>query len=264
MLLPMNARLRLAATCLVLATASAAVSGCGGSGPSVAHSATVSPSPPITKAKATAYARAVNLRAGDLPLASVFEPEGEGREHRYSRLAACERGADDVSPAHPIINRRSATLGWSLPGEFERFYSAVEVLPTAALTDRHNAANRSRRTLVCASRYLRSLFARGSAGRLEFGPVIVTRLPDPLPGVDGSFGYRIVTTVTAGGMAAREMVDYTTQQVKPIRLYFDLFGFIAGPAEINLTTMGTRQSVSKKVEDQLLVLLYGRAKAHRL
>lgn len=264
MLGPMNERLLgLAAACLVLAAATAALAGCGGSGSSPGG-ATVSANQPITKAQATAYARAVNLRAGDLPLASVFKPEGEGREHRHSRLAACEHGAGDVGPPHPIINRKSATLGWNLPDEFERISSSVEVLPSAALMARHNAVNRSRRMLNCAKRYFPQLLGEKSAGTTEIGPVTVSRLPDPLPGIAGAYEYRIGTTVIAGRSAPVEPVDYMPEQIRRVPIYIDGFGFTAGPAEINLIALGAPRTVSRNVEDQLLVLLYSRTKTHSL
>jgi hypothetical protein len=257
--LPMNARLRLAATCLVLAAVSGALAGCGGSGTS-RGAANVGANQPITKAQATAYARAVNLRAGDLPLGSVFKAEGESREHRHSRLEACERGASDSSPMHPIIHRKSATLGWNLPDEFERISSSVEVLPSAALMARHNAVNRSRRMLNCAKRYFPQLLGEKNAGSTEIGPVTVSRLPDPLPGIAGAYEYRIGTTVIVGRSAPVEPVDYMPEQIRRVPLHIDGFGFTAGRAEINLIALGAPRPVSRNVEDQLLVLLYSRTK----
>ena len=64
--------LRSAATCLALVAIVSAVVGCGGSASAPATPAT---SEPITKAQATAYAHAVNLRAADLPGMSIASPE---------------------------------------------------------------------------------------------------------------------------------------------------------------------------------------------
>jgi len=180
-----------------LATTSVAISGCGGSAPS-AHRAISSAGTPITKAKASAYARAVNLRAGDPPFASVFEAEHEGKDTRLTaREAACLHGAHKVIRDHRVISRHSATLGWNLQGEFERFDSAVEVLPNVGLMIQHNAASRSRRALACASRIVPSVLGRRT-GHVEFGPVSVSRLADPLPGIDGAYEYRIATTIIVG------------------------------------------------------------------
>ncbi len=264
MLEPMNKRLlRPAAACLVLAAASAGVAGCGSNGTSGAHNATVSARAPITKAQATAYARAVNLRARDLPDLSIISPEGEGGGPRPA-ARALNRCVGGVNPDRSIVRIHSAKFGWNLAGQFERLNSAVEVMPTAALTNLSNAASRSRRGLMCAKRYIPSLIAKQGTARVEYGPVTVSRLPDPLPGVAGSFGYRIAFTVTVRGAGTEEMADYMAQRVRRIRFYMDAFGFTSGPAEINMITLGSPRPVSRSVEDQLLVLLYSRTKAHRL
>jgi len=262
----MNARLlRPAVAFLVLAAASCVVSGCGGSGPS-AGSAASSKRAPIPKARAAAYARAVNLRAGDLPLASVFEAESEAKRSDLTpHEKACERaghGANQLK--RRIIDRHSATLGWNLPGEFQRIYSAVEVLPTAALTVRHNAANRSSRALTCAARFLPSILEKVNTGRVEFRRATVSRAPDPSPGIEGAYEFRIAAIAIIRPTASVEAADYLPQRVKRIRFYMNFFGFIDGPAEINLTALSAPRPVPKKLEDRLLVLLYSRATTHRL
>jgi hypothetical protein len=257
--------LRVVASLLAVAMIVGVFAGCGGSGP-LAATATAKRMAPITKAEAVAYARAVNLRVGDIPLGSVYKGESEAKRSSLTpREAACE-GAKR-GPGHRstrIIKRQSATLGWSVPGEFQRIYSAVQVLPTAALMVRHNAANRSPRSLTCASRFLPSIIRKAETGRLEFSRATVSRLPDPLPGIEGAYEYRMAATIIIGRSAPVEPVDYVPQQVKRIRFYLDFFGFVSGPAEINMTTLSAPRPVPRKVEDRLLVLLYSRTQAHRL
>jgi len=89
------------------------------------------------------------------------------------------------------------------------------------------------------------------------------RLPDPLPGIEGGYEYRIAATIIAGRAAPVELAAYVPQQVKQVRLFMDLFGFISGPTEINLAALGGPRPVSKKLEERLLVLLYSRAEAHK-
>lgn len=252
--------LRLATVCLVFAAACGIVSGCGGSGPS-AGSASVSARAPITKAQATAYARAVNLQAADLPEMSIISPEGEGTGPSDNALSRCVGG---VNPDHRIVDIHSAKFGLTLTGQFARLNSAVEVMPTAALTTLNNAASRSRRGLMCAKRYIPALVAKQGTGRIEYGPVTISRLPDMLPGVDGSFGYRIAFTVTVRGAGTEERADYMAQQVRRIRFNIDAFGFISGPAEINMIALGAPRPVSKQVEERLLMLLYNRTKGQSI
>lgn len=247
------------ATWLVLAVASSLAAGCGG-GSASSDSVTLSASRPITKTQATAYARAVNLHAADLPDMSIISPEGEHTaKPEDGEFERCMR--QGFNGHRRIVDIHSATFGWTVAGEFERLSSAVEVQPTAALTALTNAANRSRRGLTCAKRYLTSAFAKKGTDKVRYGPVTVSRLPNPLPGVDGSFEYRFATTVVAGSTANEEMVDYVTQPIREIPFYFDTFGFISGPVEINLIALGDPRPVSKVAEQRLLSLLSSRAKA---
>jgi hypothetical protein len=50
----------------------------------------------------------------------------------------------------------------------------------------------------------------------------------------------------------------------PIPVYFDELGFMSGPAEISLTAIGIGKPIPVEIEQRLEVLLYGRAKAHKL
>lgn len=253
--------LRVVVGLLAAAVIFGVISGRGGNRPTAA-TATAKGEAPITKAEAIAYARMVNLRPGDLVGTTVSKAEHEGKPPS-EREAHCMRGVGAM-PYRRIINRSSAVLGRSVPGEFDRVSSAVEVLPNAALMVRHNAANRSPRALTCASRLFTSDLSNQSTGQFEYGPVTVSRLPDPLPGISGAFEYRIATTIIAGGAAPVEPADYAPRQVKRIPFYFDIFGFISGPAEINLTAIGAPQPVPEKIEQHLLALLYSRAGEHSL
>jgi len=252
-----------AAVLVVVSVIGGLVAGCGGTGRSGAISTTTNGA--ITRAQAVAYARAVNLRVGDIPLGTVYKPEREVRERGPTRSEeACFGGTGDWHRLNsPIINRESATIGWTVPGDFQRIRSAVEVMPTASLMIPHNAELRKHRFLTCYLRFLRSE-GEQNTGRAEYGRKVMSRLPDPLPGIAGAYEYRIVSTVIMGRKAAVEPADYLPQQIKRFRLYEDLFGFISGPAEINMTAISVSHPVLRTVEDRLLVLLYSRTREHRL
>ena len=240
------------------------VAGHGGSGRSTT-SPTASAKGPITKANAVAYARAVNLRIGDIPLGSVYKPEGEVREQGPTRSEeACFSGGKDWHRFNkPIINRQSATIGWTLPHEFQRIICYVEVDPTAHIMIQHNAEVRSHRFLSCYSHFLH-LESDCEAGPLEFGGKVIIRLPDPLPGIPGAYEYRTVSTVVLGRNASATPTAYVPQHVRRYFMYEDLFGFISGPAEINMTALSLLRPVPRNLEEQLLVVLYDRTQAHRL
>ncbi len=213
--------LRSAATCLALVAIVSAVIGCGGSASAPATSAT---SEPITKAQATAYAHAVNLRAADLP--------------------------DLV-----VANIRSASFTGTTDPEHEQIRSVVEVMPNAAIAEQNNAANRSQRALACAKRFFPLELGNQNGGRVHYGAVTVSRLPNPLPGVPGSLGYRVAVNILG--------VPKAIEPTQP-RLYIDAFAFLSGPAEVALVTTAFPQPVSEETESRLLLLLHSRAEANKL
>jgi hypothetical protein len=242
--------LRSAATCLALVAIVSAVIGCGGSASAPATSAT---SEPITKAQATAYAHAVNLRAADLPGMSIASPEGERPASK--RLDPVERCAGNVNPDLVVANIRSASFTGTTDPEHEQIRSVVEVMPNAAIAEQNNAANRSQRALACAKRFFPLELGSQNGGRVHYGAVTVSRLPNPLPGVPESLGYRVAVNILG--------VPKAIEPTQP-RLYVDAFAFLSGPAEVALVTTAFPQPVSEETESRLLLLLHSRAEANKL
>lgn len=150
-------------------------------------------SPPITKAQVSTYARAVNLRAADLPGMGITSPEGEKADP--TRVGEVERCAGNVTTKWVVANIHSATFSVSGEPEHEQIRSDVEVMPSAALAKRNNASNRSQRALACARRLFPLKLASKNGPRVRYGPVTISRLPYPMPSVPGSFGYRIAVAI---------------------------------------------------------------------
>jgi hypothetical protein len=247
---------RSAAACLALVAMVSAVAGCGGSTSAPATSATATAtatSEPITKAQATAYAHAVNLRAADLPGMSIAAPEGE---HPASgRLDQVERCAGNVNPDLVVANIHSASFTGTTEPEHEQIRSVVEVMPNAAIAEQNNAANRSQRALACAKRFFPLELGSQNGGRVHYGAVTVSRLTSPLAGVPGSLGYRVAVNILG--------VPKAIEATQP-RLYVDAFAFLSGPAEVALVTTAFPQPVSEETESRLLLLLHSRAEASKL
>jgi hypothetical protein len=244
---------RPAAAWLAIAAAGGAFAGCGGSTTTAAvprASALATP----TKAQATAYAQAVNLRAADLPGMSVAELERESPPSKPMGREL-ERCVGTVNPDLRIVKIISAKFAGAVEAQHEQINSNVEVWPTATLAARNNAASQSRRATSCAERLLPRLLAKSSGARVHYGRVTVTRLPDPLPGVDGSFGIRIAVAILG--------VPAAIEPTQP-SLYIDGFSFLSGPAEVSMLATAYPQPVSEEVSTHLLGLLHSRAEAHKL
>jgi hypothetical protein len=246
--------LRPAITWCAFVVAGSVLAGCGGGGAGSAATATQQISAPVTKARAVAYANAVNLTATDVPGARISSPAGEAPAPTRSTLEfnRCYGGlsqrriAKRHSPEFSIISRAAAQP------QLEE--SEVEVMPTSGLETLNNAADRTTRSLACLKRFLdadnRMLNKRG-VGPFELGPVTIAPLPSRLPGIDGSYGFRIAETRLRGG------------QIR-LHIYHDVFGFSSGPAEISLEATGFSRAVPVATERRLLLLLLNRAKANTI
>jgi hypothetical protein len=224
------------------------LAGCGSANAPVAHA--IAPAPEaITKAQAVAYTHAVNLRAGDLPGFSTIGSEAEAPEPgRYGRQAIlCSRG---VNSPRRIVQVHSAefTAGRALYGEVLK--STVEVWPTPALVALNNVRSHNARGQRCLKRFLEAdhkQINRERDGREQIGPFTITIVPNPLPGVSHSFLMTINET--------------RLLRTGPIRahIYRDVFGFIAGPAEIELEAIGLGHPVPTPAEAKALLVLLDRA-----
>src|ERR1700682_1961608 len=214
---------RLVTVCLAAMAVCNVLSGCGGSTTAVVAVPHVGAGR-ITKAQAALYAHVVNLKAADLPGMRVTSPErGARRPGRADREA--DRCAANVNPELRVAKINSAKFVGAAEAQHEEIYSNVEVMPTVALAAQNNAANRSQRALSCAARFIPQLLGKSSGTRVHYGPVTITRLPSPLPGIRGSFGFRIAIAI----LGVPAAIEPTTPH-----LYFDSFGFLSGQAEVAL------------------------------
>jgi len=204
----------------------------------------------LTKAKAAAFAHAVNLQGADLLGMSPLEPEHE-RQTRNRALEHCV----GINTALRIVNVDSAKFASVVDAQHEQIRSSVEVLPNAALAARNDAAAQSRRAISCAERFFPRELPKTNGSRVHFGHMRITRLPNPWPGVAGSFGIRVAVPILG--------VPTAVESTQPV-LYIDGFSFLAGPAEISMVATAFPQPVSEEVEARLAGLLYSRANAHKL
>jgi len=227
---------RTIATMLAIAATAMLAAGCGGG--SSAGSATA----PITKARATAYAKAVNLKPADLPGMSVQSPEGSAPAGPLGGEAARCSGA--VNPALMVARIRSANFSGAA---HELIRSTVIVWPSVALATRDQVVGRSQRALLCAQRLFSRELAQRIGVKFHVGQVRVSRLA-PLPGVPGSFGVRIETPI----LGAHTGSDYV-----------DAVASVYGRSAVTLYATGVLRPVPEATERRLLSLLYNRAEAHK-
>ena len=204
----------------------------------------------LTRSRAVAFARAVNLTSADVPgftPSSRREGESAREKQLQSRLRQCVGPlsfggplADAQSPAFKL-RRDILDLGVS---------SEVAVAPTPALATRELAAIRGARARECFSHYLDLLLEGQRNLGAHLRPVSIASGTPPAPGASGSFGWRITATLTVGRV--------------PLSLYVDILGFILGPARVTLVSSGVLRPFPAAVQQRLYELLLARARARAL
>lgn len=256
---------RLAALPLVLATG-ALLGGCGGHGASTtASSATttttparaakatakaVQPATPQAQAKAAAFARAVNLRATDVPGFAVSHAQLRHRESASEKLLSRELRACAGS------QREGKALYEANSGEFERkaslasqgVSSQVAVQQSSASAAKGLATFRSSRARSCLSRYFAKLLSGLSTHGTRASKISTKYGSPPAPGTAGAFGLRVTATLSFRSVQ--------------IPFYLDYLVFVDGAAEVSLRSIGTPMPFPPRAEEHLFSLLVERAKAH--
>ena len=240
---------------LALAAIVVLVSGCGGGSGTTGTAATAA-SATAANSRAVAYARAVNLRASDVPgMVSRVRERRAGAPPLGAAVARCDGGvirADEVvgirsprfrnQPQHQS-GQGSASIRLST----EAVTSEVYVMRSEALAHKDVAAAISPRGRACLARVRK----RAEAERLE-RHVEVSALPVALAGTS-AYGLRV------SGVEVGE-----PHSSSGAHIYSDTFGFAVGPAEVVLRATGMGHPVKSSTARRLLAVLYSRAKAHQL
>ena len=242
----------------VLAVAGGALLSCGGSSQTTqtSHSAAAIPhsTGPTgtvpTKARALAFARAVNLTAADLPsftASSNHETSTPGEQRLEREMLACagpvslKSGVAEASSREFELKRGILRLGVS---------SQVSVVSTSAAAAKGLAAIRSAPVRGCFSRYLDQLFKSQRFAGATVGSVSIQSGTPPAPGATGGFGWRVTAT-------------FTVRRLR-VPFYLDFLGFVYGPAEVTILSTGVLRPFPASIQQQLFSMLLDRAKAHSL
>jgi hypothetical protein len=205
--------------------------------------------PGLTRARALAFAAAVNLRESDVP---GLHPADKA-EQQSSSGKAIERELEHcvgVSGANQLAEAGSKDFEHSGGVTHFDVSSNVSVSKSAALATSELAKLRSGHAKDCLKRYMTLLFKGSSYRGAVIGPVSIAEGSPPAAGASGSIGLRISTSIT----------------IRTIRIpfYLDILGFVYGPAEVSLLSSGLPVPFPAATQQRLFLSLLARAKAHRL
>lgn len=263
----MLARMRRLAAISVLLASGGLLTGCGSGGHATSTAARTSsttaaktaPSGSASRSsaassaartQAAAFARAVNLRASDVPgfhRSSSHEQHAAGEKRAEQELLRC---AGSVGAGKALVESGSGDFQHQASIVSLSVSSEVSVARTPTLADKELAAFRSGGLPKCLSHYFSKLLSGQEYHGAKVGAVSTKQGSPPAAGTTGSFGLRFTATVTLHRI--------------PIPLYIDILGFVKGSAEVSLFATGIPEPVPAKIEEHLFSLLLARAKTHRL
>ena len=210
-----------------------------------------SPAPvaPITRAHASTYAHAVNLRGYDVPEMTQVAPEGP-IEDRGS-WEAFVRCTGELRSAHTVVSIHSPIFTYSDRLRFQSAYSSVAILPSERAADRYLAVLASARARACITHNYRRLLLDRTAERkpLRLGQIAAAPLPASAPTSYRGLGpYR--------GTALRLTIQsiYTTRRGRHVQLpfYFEDFVFAYGRAVIGLSAESSLRPFMQANEQYLM------------
>jgi hypothetical protein len=200
----------------------------------------------ITKARAVAYARAVNLRRSDVPGMASFgglEANGEVVNFQLTPAPGCGSAdsGEEFDVYSPMFRRLGKGQGARVGGGYlslpaEGVHSKVAVKQSTAEDERDFSA------LVCGNAHFEA--TRHTPRHRG--------LPSPLSGV------RVL------GVRTWTIAQRATFGTANVSVYNDRFSFVVGPAEVELAVTSAPGPPRAELERHLLSLLYGRAEAHKL
>jgi hypothetical protein len=205
-----------------------------------------------SRARALAFAHAVNLGVGDIPEASVEKQHSASAgasEHREAR--ACERRAGWGHP-HTIAEVSSPKLKRGQELEIERITSSVSILSSEDAVARQFAALASPLLHKCLARVLAHNLDDKQISQARWGHVTISRLPMDAPGASATVGIRLLANL-----------ELPFSEVS-MPFYEDVLAFSIGRAEVALVAASATQPVPSSTERELLSLLLARSRAHPL
>jgi hypothetical protein len=207
---------------------------------------------PVTAAAGSAtprqIARAINLRASDLP---GFTQEGP--EHSSGDVLTGKAKQDCPSlvgsgRSHGLADVSSPSFQRESSADDQQLTSEVKIERSRGIVTSGMAELRKPGVLACFRRVFTGLKYHQSGDTITVKHVSVTSPPVTAPGADGAVDIRIKL----------EMVIKTYS----VPMQMDLVGIAVGRDELSLLTMGLVEPISDSAEQQLESLLVKRALAN--
>lgn len=215
---------------------------------------------PPSRARAIAYAHAVNLRDYHLPGLSAITREGPASDRDYWEAFAHCTG--ELRATSAIVAIRSPLFRYERRGRYEVVYSTVVVFADTALADRYFAALATPRARSCITRAYRQRSPSAVAGgsdSMRLQSITAAPLATPVPR-----SYRGGAPYRATALRLTMQAGYRTRRGRRGRLalFIQGFAFADGRAVVELASLALPHELSAAEESFLEATLVGRAEVN--
>jgi hypothetical protein len=219
---------------------------------STAHTAGSQSTGAPTRARALAFARAVNLTQADVPgfTATEKHASSSAKERKLEHQMLSCTGLGGGGGSQSVVEQGSSDFRLKRQIVDLSVSSEVSVAASAADAARGLKALRSAHIRGCFSSYLTHVLQGEHVAGATPGRVSIQSGTPPAPGTSGSFGWRVTAT-------------FVVHRIK-LPIYLDFLGFVDGPSEVTLLSSGLLQPFPAQAQQHLYTLLLARAKAHAL
>jgi hypothetical protein len=211
--------------------------------------AATSPAPaPLTSPATTAAAAKINLTAADLPgfKASPADNSKDSAETKAEKGFDRCVGASTADPAADVTSD-DFNKGTGLP--MLTISSDVSFVTDPAVVKSDLAAFKGAKASGCVSTFFAEAVGQAASG-VKFATPTVTPLSPAAPGGDGTFGFRVTSSASAGGQS--------------IPVTFDILAFGKGRTEVSLNVIAVGTTVPDAQRDALFAKLVQRAGTNAL
>lgn len=197
---------------------------------------------PVAKPRVAAFAREVQLRAGDLPGSTAAPTTSDDAGDEFGAWFARCTGSGLNPPV--VAEFLTPSFYYAKRGESAGFLTQLRAAPTPSEAKALISLIRSPQGFKCMQHLIPRVFEVSTSG-VELHVISITRLTTPLPPTRYSYALRIEMTESEGEREARTFADQ--------------IGFVTGPVEIVLNAFGSPTPVNQAIEGGLIDALYVRA-----
>jgi hypothetical protein len=210
-----------------------------GTGSAVAH---------MTKSEALVLARAINLQPTDVAGFKATPPSGHETAKEKALGRELERCAHGAGEAHKLAEAKSDEFKREAGGLPQEVSSSVSVEQSPAYAEQDLKAIRSPLGQRCIVKLVNAALASKNLAGAKAGAASISEGTPPAGGTNGAFGLRLNVPITVQGVT--------------VHAYFDFLGFIHGPEEVTLQSIGVNQPFPAATQEHLFGVLVQHAGAH--